>query len=327
MSCVVETLRSVSGRVIILGDLHGCLENAKNLLRELHFSNEQVRTVPGLLYSPGEAVSNGQEDMCVFVGDLINKGPDSYGCIRFLRDIGARGVLGNHDIKMLRLREKIAHDEKLKKKEKESTLLPLAVDCPPDLMEFLSSVPHVLDIPQHDVVVVHAGLDPTLSLEDQEVEAVTRMRNLVKKKKYFKAAKVDEEIPEPLSTSETYVAVERNKIGKPWAKTYSKLVSRLGESPSTSSEGNSRPSESPTASEEEGEDVEEEEGNSAVCLEFYRGKTVVFGHDAKRRLQVTPFAIGLDSGCVYGGQLTGITFPGRQLTSVPGWSADHISNV
>ena len=47
---------------------------------------------------------------------------------------------------------------------------------------------------------------------------------------------------------------------------------------------------------------------------IYRGpKTILFGHWPKR----APFAIGLDTGCVYGGQLTGYIIESDEFVSVP----------
>jgi hypothetical protein len=50
-------------------------------------------------------------------------------------------------------------------------------------------------------------------------------------------------------------------------------------------------------------------------------RLVVFGHDAVRGVQMHPHAIGLDSGCVYGGWLTGLWLPERDLVSVPARAA------
>jgi len=54
--------------------------------------------------------------------------------------------------------------------------------------------------------------------------------------------------------------------------------------------------------------------------DFYRGeKRVVFGHWARRGLVVRPQCVGLDTGCVYGGQLSAWIAEEDRVVQVDGW--------
>ena len=70
-------------RTIIVGDIHGCLAELRELLGTLGFSDE---------------------DRLIAVGDLVGKGPDGAGVVRFFREGGHQSVLGNHDAKLLAAR-------------------------------------------------------------------------------------------------------------------------------------------------------------------------------------------------------------------------------
>ena len=48
-------------------------------------------------------------------------------------------------------------------------------------------------------------------------------------------------------------------------------------------------------------------------------KTIVFGHTPLRRVLLLPDRIGIDTGCVYGGKLTCVKLPSREVVQVSGW--------
>lgn len=48
-------------------------------------------------------------------------------------------------------------------------------------------------------------------------------------------------------------------------------------------------------------------------------KPVIFGHTPMRRVLMAEDRIGIDTGCVYGGKLTCVKLPHRDIIQVPGW--------
>jgi bis(5'-nucleosyl)-tetraphosphatase (symmetrical) len=66
----------------LVGDVQGCARELDDLLALVHFT-------------PGE-------DELWLLGDLVNRGPDSLATLRLWRDLGGRGVIGNHEVYALR---------------------------------------------------------------------------------------------------------------------------------------------------------------------------------------------------------------------------------
>jgi bis(5'-nucleosyl)-tetraphosphatase (symmetrical) len=87
------------------------------------------------------------------VGDFVNRGPDSAGVLRLMREIRAGGVLGNHDRRLLRI---AAGEGSLKRGDTVSDVL--AAPDRDELVEWLAARPFVRAWP--DVILVHAGLHP-----------------------------------------------------------------------------------------------------------------------------------------------------------------------
>lgn len=78
---VIQLPLNTRGRDFIVADLHGCLEPLWRLLRHAQFDPERDRVFS--------------------VGDLTDRGPDSWGCLRLLKLPWFFAVLGNHDALLL----------------------------------------------------------------------------------------------------------------------------------------------------------------------------------------------------------------------------------
>jgi serine/threonine protein phosphatase 1 len=68
-------------RNIIIGDLHGCLDELKQMLRLVQFQRGK--------------------DRMIFLGDYFDRGPDGVGVFKLVRELaessGAVALMGNHD--------------------------------------------------------------------------------------------------------------------------------------------------------------------------------------------------------------------------------------
>ena len=87
------------------------------------------------------------------MGDFVNRGPDSLGTLRLLRDLKAQGVLGNHDLHLLRVR---AGRRKIKRHD----TLGQVLEAPDgdELCTWLADRPFLRR--WDDLYLVHAGLHP-----------------------------------------------------------------------------------------------------------------------------------------------------------------------
>ena len=141
-------------RVLIVGDVHGCLEELELLLKAANWRQ-------GF-------------DTLVLVGDLVNKGPDSSGVVKFARKVGALSVRGNHDDACIR---RIVDMQE--RGDEPPPYYSYIKDLTGDDVDWLMNMPYTLTIPSHRAIVVHAGLVPGVPLTDQAIVDMYMMRNLL----------------------------------------------------------------------------------------------------------------------------------------------------
>ena len=146
----------MSGRTIVVGDIHGCYDELVDLLQRINF---------------------GKQDRLVAVGDLIVKGEQSREVLElFSTNAQFSSVIGNHDLALLRYwrgeSDSLNGAQKKTRRELKSDQDRYAA--------YLSSLPYSIKLDSH--LVVHAGVRPGVPLESQSPYDLTELRTLGRKR-------------------------------------------------------------------------------------------------------------------------------------------------
>jgi len=139
-------------RTIVIGDVHGCLAELEALL---------------------EAAAPGPRDALWFLGDLVDRGPDSAGVVRRVRELaGGRGaglVLGNHEEKHVRyrrhLRRHAADPGYAVPMQPDPEFLEVHAALSDEDVDWLAQAPPLARLAETTVVLVHGGLLPGRPLD------------------------------------------------------------------------------------------------------------------------------------------------------------------
>jgi bis(5'-nucleosyl)-tetraphosphatase (symmetrical) len=152
--------------IYAIGDVQGCYAELAELVARLKF--------------------NPQRDQLWFVGDLVNRGPQSLEVLRYVRSLGTAAitVLGNHDLHLLaaafdgpeRLRSDDTLNAILKARDRD------------DLLDWLRQQPLLHHDAHLGYTLVHAGLPPQWDLRTAQTcarEVENALRNDAAMKELF----------------------------------------------------------------------------------------------------------------------------------------------
>lgn len=140
----------------VIGDVQGCFEALKALLKEIRFDADQ--------------------DFLWFAGDLVARGENSVGVLRFVKKLADRGaaatVLGNHDLTLIACARGF---KKAKSKDHTQDVID-AIDGD-ELIDWLRKQPLSLT-PNEQTLITHAGVpciwnaEKTIALAQEVQHAV-----------------------------------------------------------------------------------------------------------------------------------------------------------
>jgi protein phosphatase len=237
--------RDQAGPFDVIGDIHGCRAELEALLARLQYviSRDEAGQAIGAHHDEGRRA--------VFVGDLVDRGPDTPGVLRLVMGMVAGGdalcVPGNHEHKLLRALR--GHNVQVSHGLAES-LAQIGAEPTPfrsEVERFLDGLisHYVLDAGR--LVVSHAGL-----IERYQGRASGRVRDFCL---YGQTTGETDEYGLP--------------VRYPWAQEY-------------------------------------------------RGRAMVlYGHTPVPEPEWLNNTLCLDTGCVFGGRLTALRYPEREIVSVP----------
>jgi len=131
-----------NNRLIIIGDIHGCIDEFKELLEKL-----ELKTT----------------DNIFFIGDLIDRGPDSAGVVKKCRDLSlsykVKLILGNHEEKFLRYLQHIENKTGLEKQMKGTDdFAPLIAGVGQQEIDFLKSAYYTISLKEEKTTLLHGGI-------------------------------------------------------------------------------------------------------------------------------------------------------------------------
>lgn len=259
-----------------IGDVQGCFDSLQRLLGEFAF--------------------NPRQDQLWFVGDLVNRGPRSLETLRFIKGLGdaAVTVLGNHDLYLLMVATGTA-----RKRGKDDTLgeILAAPDCE-ELLTWLRHRPlcHV----RAPFCMVHAGLLPQWSVADaeqlsREVEDALQAPNYKEFMAHMWGSEPAAWNPELRGWERLRVVVNamtRMRFCTPAGVMEFHAKGELSDCPT----GHMPWFEAP--------------GRQNL------DHVLVTGHWSALGLRISPNLLALDTGCLWGGQLTAIRLEDRQVFQV-----------
>jgi len=139
----------MNGRLIAIGDIHGCHQEFAELLERLSLT---------------------KDDRLILLGDLVNRGPDSCRVIDLARQYRAISLLGNHELRLLNYRRtKAAYNNKEADAETFSKLRP-------EDWTYLEAMPLTHYVEELNTVFVHGGFLPDEPWQRQPASVVTRIQ-------------------------------------------------------------------------------------------------------------------------------------------------------